>query len=113
MSENKNSNGKKRNKQLLIVAGIVLGLIIVAVCSIVLMKNQKEEKENELPYTELIKEIASGKVEKVEMTTGSTTVKVKLVDEEEDKKTIVPSTQTFMDLIQEQVGKGNEIELIQ
>ena len=113
MSENKNSNGKKRNKQLLIGLGIFLGLIIVAIGSFFLMKQQKEEKDNELPYTELIKEIASGKVEKVEMTTGSTTVKVKLVDEEEDKKTIVPSTQTFMDLIQEQVGKGNEIELVQ
>ena len=61
----------------------------------------------------LIKEISSGNIEKIEMTTGSTTVKVKLKNKEEEKKTIVPSTQTFMDLIQAKVAEGNEIELVQ
>ena len=40
------------------------------------------------------------------MTVGSTTVKVKLKNEEKEKKTIVPSTQAFIELIQEQVKKN-------
>ena len=74
----------------------------------------KNTKENlELAYTDLIKKIDSKEVEKVEMTVGSTTVKVKLKNEEKEKKTIVPSTQAFIELIQEQVKNNNEIELIQ
>ena len=47
------------------------------------------------------------------MTVGNTTVKVKLKDDEEEKKTIVPNTEAFIELIQEQVKNGNEINLIQ
>ena len=66
-----------------------------------------------MAYTDLIKKIDNKEVEKVEMTVGSTTVKVKLKNEEKEKKTIVPSTQAFIELIQEQVKNNNEIELIQ
>ena len=66
-----------------------------------------------MAYTDLIKKIGNKEVEKVEMTVGSTTVKVKLKNEEKEKKTIVPSTQAFIELIQEQVKNNNEIELIQ
>ena len=47
------------------------------------------------------------------MTTGSTTVKVKLKDEEEEKTTIVPSLQAFTEYMQTKVEEGSEIELIQ
>ena len=60
--------------------------------------NQTEEKE--LAYTNLIKEVNDGNVEKIEMTVGSTTVKAKLKDKEEEKEVIVPSTQAFVELIQ-------------
>jgi len=78
------------------------------------MNNQKE-KDNELAYTELIKKVDEGQVEKVEMTVGSTSVKVKLKGDEEgnEKKTIVPNTQAFIELIQEKTLKGNQIELVQ
>ena len=114
MSEKEsNKNKEKFNKILIIVASIVLSIILIITVGIVYNRQNNEEDESELPYTELIKEIAGGNVEKVEMTTGSTSVKVKLIAEEEEKKTIVPSTQTFMDLIQEKVAEGNEIELVQ
>ena len=47
------------------------------------------------------------------MTVGSTTLKVKLKDEEEEKKAIIPNTQVFMELIQSQTLEGNEIKLEQ
>ena len=78
------------------------------------MNNNNTKKEDlELSYTDLIKKVDSKEVEKIEMTVGNTTVKVKLKDEEEEKKTIVPNTEAFIELIQEQVKNGNEINLIQ
>src|SRR5699024_3257878 len=50
---------------------------------------------------------------KIEMTTGSTSVKVKMKGEEEEKTAIVPETESFMELIQTKVAEGNEIELVQ
>ena len=49
------------------------------------------------------------------MTVGSTTVKVTMKDESEDdaKTVIVPSTQAFIELIQDKVQEGKTIELIQ
>ncbi|MBO4816358.1 MAG: ATP-dependent zinc metalloprotease FtsH [Clostridia bacterium] len=44
---------------------------------------------------------------------GSTSIKVKLKNVEEEKHAIVPSTQAFIELVQEQVKEGNTIELIQ
>ena len=73
--------------------------------------NQTEEKE--LAYTNLIKEVNDGNVEKIEMTVGSTTVKAKLKDKEEEKEVIVPSTQAFVEFIQSKAENGNNIELIQ
>ena len=109
---NKGKN-KKENKQLIIALISLAIIVVIALVAVLYMQSTKKSEENELPYTELIKEISSGNVEKVEMTTGSTSVKVKLKNIEEEKKTIVPSTQTFMDLIQAKVAEGNEIELVQ
>ena len=43
------------------------------------------------------------------MTVGSTSVKVKLKDEEEEKTTIVPNTQAFIELVQDKIAEGNLI----
>lgn len=75
--------------------------------------NQTKKVQHEIAYTELIREIGDGNVEKVEMTTGSTTVKVKLKDETDERKCIVPNTQAFVELIQSKVEDGNNIELNQ
>ena len=81
--------------------------------SIFWVKNTSKKDENTLAYTDLIKELSYGNIEKVEMTTGSTTVKVKLKDVEEEKTSIVPETESFMNLVQSKVAEGNELELIQ
>ena len=104
---------KSNDKLLYLILGVIT-VICVALITILTLNNGADRKENlELAYTDLIKKIDSKEVEKVEMTVGSTTVKVKLKNEEKEKKTIVPSTQAFIELIQEQVKNNNEIELIQ
>lgn len=109
-------NDQKKSKNILL--GVLIGLLILAlVCGIAyyLIQNNKKEDENTLSYTDLIKEISYGNIEKIEMTVGSTTVKVtKKGESEEDAKTaIVPNTESFMELVQQKVAEGNEIELIQ
>ena len=54
-----------------------------------------------------------GNIEKIEMTVGSTSVKVKVKNVKEEKKSVVPNTEAFIELVQQKVAEGNEIELIQ
>ena len=98
---------------MLLIGLSILFVIVIAVVSIFWVKNTSKKDENTLAYTDLIKELSYGNIEKVEMTTGSTTVKVKLKDVEEEKTSIVPETESFMNLVQSKVAEGNELELIQ
>ncbi len=106
---------KNKNKLYYTILAIVALICIATVIGVLIYTNNNNEnkEETELAYTELIKKIDNKEVEKIEMSVGSTTVKVKLKDIEEEKTTIVPSTQAFIELVQEQVKEGNEIELIQ
>ena len=115
--DNRNSKENKKEKQNKRLWTILISLIILLVAliglSIYLMQNKEKEDENTLAYTDLIKEISAGNIEKIEMQTGSTTVKVKIRNEEEEKTAIVPNTESFITLVQSKVEEGNEIELIQ
>ena len=114
MSDNKDKNSNKENKKVVIYLTIsIIILLMTAVGAIFYINNKNKEDEKTLAYTDLIKEVSYGNIEKIEMTTGSTTVKVKVKDEEEEKTSIVPNTEAFVTLIQEKVDSGNEIELIQ
>lgn len=114
MSKNKENNNEKKNKKSMLLIGLsILLVIVIALVSIFWVKNTSKKDENTLAYTDLIKELSYGNIEKVEMTTGSTTVKVKLKDVEEEKTSIVPETESFMNLVQSKVAEGNELELIQ
>ena len=110
----KKKEDKKKDKKLwissIILILFVMGLIVLA---IFYMKNNDKKEENTLAYTDLIKELSYGNIEKIEMTVGSTTVKVKQKNIEEEKTTIVPNTESFIGLVQEKVAEGNEIELVQ
>ena len=119
---NKNDKNNKKNKKTLIISIIALIILIVAMAGATIyymMQEQNEDGKDEktLSYTDLIKDMSEGKIEKVEITTGSsstsTSVKVKLKDEEEEKNAIVPNTEAFVELVQQKVAEGNEIELIQ
>ena len=110
---NKNKNGKN-NKKLLISAMILVAIVIIlAGIAVYFVANKSGKDDKTLAYTDLIKEMSYGNIEKIEMTVGSTSVKVKMKNVEEEKKSIVPNTEAFIELIQEKVAEGNEIELIQ
>ena len=118
-----NDNGRKERekneKRKKLLLGTVIIILIAILATIVIysfVKQDKDEgklKENEIGYTDLIKQIDDGNIEKVKMTVGSTSVKVTLKGEDKPKNCIVPNTQAFIELIQEKVQEGNDINLIQ
>lgn len=144
MREKNNNKGDKKNilYGILMLGALVLCTVLIALQLI----NLKNKKDNILAYTDLIKQIAQQNVEKVEMTTGSTSTKITLknkidenneviteegkeeeynisesnskkdskdIDPELQKVAIVPNTQAFVELVQNEVANGNDIELIQ
>ena len=113
--EEKQKNNEQNKKKQYLLAGILIVLVIaIAVAVYFITSDGDKEDEKELAYTELIQELNDGNVEKIEMTVGSTTIKVKLKNVEEEKRAIVPSTQAFTEFIQQKVDEGNnEFELIQ
>ena len=104
----------KNNDKIYYIILAIVAISCIMICSMIIMNNKNNE-EKDLAYTELIKLIDNQEVEKIEMTVGSTSIKVTLKGqtEEEAKTAIVPSTQAFIELIQEKVQEGNNIELIQ
>ena len=111
INQKKDKKENKKNLWLIIILLLLLAVLIVT--TVYLMKDKKEEDKNTLAYTDLIKEISYGNVEKVELTTGSKNAKVKMKSEEEEKKALIPDTEAFITLIQTKVAEGNEIELVQ
>lgn len=103
----------KMLKTLLNIIATIIALAILAVASYFLYKNIKENnsEDTKLAYTDLVKEIQAGNVEKIEMTTGSPTLKVKMKDVEKEKTTIIPSVQVFSELVQQKVLEDNNIQL--
>ncbi len=106
---------KNKNKLYYTILAIVAIICIAIVIGVLIFTNNSDEDQDnkEISYTDLIKKIEDEEIEKIEMTVGSTTIKVKLKDEEEEKTSIVPSTQAFIELVQEEVKEGNDIELVQ
>ena len=161
MKKENNQNDKNKWQNILTGLIILIAITFIIITIIYTLNTPKKEDDKTISYTELIKQIADGNIEKVEMTTGSTSVKVTLknkIEKEEEnkensdetndleisdeikndeenkdeniksllgiiknneddpeltKKAIVPNVQSFVELIQNKVADGNEIELIQ
>ena len=116
MSKKQKQQPKDKKQSQKMWALIILLLVLLAILfglAFYLMQNQKDSEENTMAYTDLIKEISYGNIEKIEMTVGSTTVKVKQKNVDEEKTVIVPNTESFMELVQQRIAEGNEMELIQ
>jgi len=118
-------NNKEDNKLKAILSAICVLIVLGTIAGIVYF-GQANKEDKELAYTELIQDVNEGKVEKIKMTTGSTSVTITYKttpegetgteenEKDRQKKVNVPSTQAFIELIQEKVDqKGLEIELIQ
>ena len=108
---------KPKNKNKLYYSIIAFVAIICVIATVLILNKNKDNNQDDkkLAYTELIKLVDEKQIEKIEMTVGSTTVKViKKGETEEDAKTaIVPSTQAFIELIQQKTLEGNDIILNQ
>ena len=111
--KNKKDNNKKK-LYILVTILIVVLIAAVACFSIFFTKVNKEDDKN-VAYTQLIMDINDNKIEKIEMTVDSTSIKVqyKDTDEKDAKSAIVPNTQAFIELIQDKVQEGKDIKLIQ
>mgnify|MGYP004651442699 FL=1 len=116
---NDNNNNKDKYKNILrtfintvLIIGIVLALAF-GIYMVYTNKKQESEDDKKLSYTDLVQQIEAGNVEKIEMTVGSATLKVKLKDAEEEKTTIISSTQAFTELVQEKAleEKGVTLEV--
>ena len=60
-----NKNKKKQDKKLWIVLGILLVIaVIMAIVLIAVLNNKNKKDDNTLAYTDLIKEISNGNIEK-------------------------------------------------
>ena len=107
-----NDNNKKSN----IVTGIIALIVIVAVTVagiLFIMNYNKKNEDKNFSYTQLLTSIDDGTVEKIEMTEGSDTAKVKLLNDDTEKKVLIPSVDSFIDLVQDKTNNGTKIELIQ
>ena len=121
MKENQKPKKQKKSKDFESIKTILLVIVLIACLigsAVIYYLTDKEKEEKELAYTELITAINAGEVEKIEMTSGSATIKVVMVGEgeesEREKMVLVPSLQAFMELVQDKVDKeGKKIELIQ
>ena len=116
MKKEKDNNENKDKSQIWMnVAYIIVTILLIAsiIFFIYTITQNDNAKENVLSYTDLIHEINNGNVEEIEMTVGSTSLKVKLKGVEEKKSAIIPSTQVFMELVQQKALEGNEINLNQ
>ena len=117
MNDNNNNKDKYKNMlRTLINTVLIIGIILALAFGIYMVytnKKQEREDDKKLSYTDLVQQIEAGNVEKIEMIVGSATLKVKLKDVEEEKTTIISSTQAFTELVQEKAleEKGVTLEV--
>ena len=129
-NENPKNNPKKgkneKIKKSLIALIVVLVIAIVAGFIFGIYKKQNDE-DKKVDYTQLITDIDEGKVGKIEMTVGSTSINVTYKDEngnipdENDKEKTeeltknsnIPNMEVFMGLLQNEEIEGNHIEFKQ
>ena len=111
--KNKQRNNKKGSEISYYVLITILTLILIGGCVFVYFYSENKNEEKQLSYTQLIKDIEEEKIEKVEMTYGSSTAKIKYKDVEEEKTVSILDTEAFAELIQNKTLEGKNIELIQ
>ena len=119
MEEKKKPDNKKDKKKdsklkkvLLIVVPILLAIVLGLGIAYAILGNKDEKEEYKLPedvlsYDQLLQELDQDKIERIEMHVGSTSIKVKLREEDKVKAAIIPSTQAFVELVQEKILEDN------
>ena len=108
-------NNKKPNKNNIytIILCVVL-VVLIAIVAAAYFLNPNKEKDETVSYTQLLKDIEENKIEKIEMTVGSTSLTVTYKErenEEDTEKVIIPNTQAFVEYVQERVKEGSDLDL--
>jgi len=109
-----NKKPNKNNNYIIIICLMIVIALLLTLSAYFLTQDKKSKEDNEIAYTQLLKDIEENKVEKIEMTVGSVRLKVTYKERENDedtKKVIIPSTQAFTEYIQEQVKNGKDFKL--
>ena len=114
---NQNKPNKKKNNDIgIYILAVLITIALVAAVLFSYFYTENKNKETEVAYTDLLKQIDNKEIEEIEMTAKSSTAKVKYKGKEDKKdlKTVsIPDTEAFTELIQDKVAHGNEIKLIQ
>ena len=116
MSNKKNNEKSKNKKSLNLLYYIIIAVVVItliAVMAYLYFSNQDKNEEKEVSYTGLIKDIEEEKIEKIEITFGSSTAKVKYKEIEEEKSVSILDKEAFTEFVQNKVLEGKGIELIQ
>ena len=111
--KDKQKNNKKNSSTMYYVLITILTIILIGGMIFVYFYSENKNEEKEVAYTQLIKDIEEEKIEKVEMTSGSTTAKVKYKNVEEEKSVSILNSEVFAELIQNKTLEGKTIELVQ
>ena len=104
---------KKNHNTMYYILITILTILLIGVMIFAYFYSENKNEEKEVAYTQLVKDIEEEKIEKVEMTSGSNTAKVKYKDVEEEKSVSILNSQAFAELIQNKTLEGKNIELIQ
>ena len=112
--KNNEKNKKSLNALYYIILSIVIMVLIVGIAYVYFNnQNKDKDKENEVAYTQLIKDIEDEKIEEIEITTGSSTAKVKYNGVEEEKKVIILDKEAFTEFVQNKTLEGKKIKIMQ
>ena len=108
--KDKNNNNKDKIYYTIFTIITILAVLII---TFGMLNKNNNSSEKEISYTELITKIEENAVEEIEMTVGSTSIKVKLKNVEEKKNAVIPNTQAFIEFVQEKKQAGNGLNLVQ
>jgi len=114
MKNNKQRPKGNKNNLIIIIFALLVLILAIAVASYMYFSKQNDEEKEKVSYTQLLRDIEDGLIENIEMTVGSTTLKVtyKEREKQEDKeKVIIPNTQAFIEYLHQKKAEGIEVEL--
>ena len=84
MNKENNKNGKNNGQNFLVGLLILAIITCIATIAIYTLNSNTKDDDKTLSYTDLIKQISDGNIKKVEMITGSTSIKVTLKEKIKD-----------------------------
>ena len=93
-----------------IIIGIPIVIIIVIIGLVIKTNNNINET---MTYSELIEKIENASVDKIELSKNGKEAYIILKDSTTEVKVAIPSVDSFMDFINEQLEQGNKIEFKQ